>query len=166
MSRTFSEDLTANLRNREAAHDFGEAIAKVDIAFTLAEARRGSGVTQKELASRVGTTQSYIAKLERGDANPSIGRIGRLLAALGMRLSPSIIPMIGLARTYPVQPTLSSGTGWLILKTGHKLLLPFLSPLPAGSIHFLAIHSSSHLSMANYRFNIAWGNPIFIHPFC
>lgn len=109
MSRTFSEDLTANLQNREAAHDFGEAIAKVDIAFTLAEARRGSGVTQKELASRVGTTQSYIAKLERGDANPSIGRIGRLVAALGMRLSPSIIPLMGLVRTYPVQPTLSSG---------------------------------------------------------
>ena len=110
MSRTFSEDLVTDLQNRETAHDFGEAIAKVDIAFTLSEARRGNGVTQKELASRVGTTQSYIAKLERGDANPSIGRIGRLLAALGMRLSTSVIPLMGLGRTYPVQPTLSSGT--------------------------------------------------------
>jgi len=93
MGSTFGEDLERRLESVDSAKEFGEALAKVDIAVTLAEARRERGVTQKDLAARLGTTQSYIAKLERGDANPSIGMIGRLLAVLGLRLSTHVIPL-------------------------------------------------------------------------
>lgn len=93
MRSRFREDLESKLQDREFAKGFGAEAAKTDFALTLAQARLRCGVTQTDLASRLGATQSYIAKLERGDANPTIGAIGRLLAVLGLRLSTSAVPL-------------------------------------------------------------------------
>ncbi len=93
MSRTFREDLERGLQDVEFAREFGAAAAKTDFALTLARARRICQVTQADLANSLGTSQAYIAKLERGDANPTIGRIGELLAVLRLRLSTNTIPL-------------------------------------------------------------------------
>ena len=93
MRRKFSEDLERKLKDAEFAKDFGAALAKADFALTLADARYRCGVTQAYLASRLGTTQAYIAKLERGDANPTIGTMGKIMAVLGWRLSTSAVPL-------------------------------------------------------------------------
>jgi len=93
MSRTFREDLERRLQDIEFAREFGAAAAKTDFALTLAKARRIRQVTQADLANLLGTSQAYIAKLERGDANPTIGRIGELLAVLRLRLSTNTIPL-------------------------------------------------------------------------
>ena len=50
------------------------------------DARRAAGLTQAELARRLGTTQSAVAKLERADANPSVATLDRVLRATGHRL--------------------------------------------------------------------------------
>lgn len=97
MNRTFREDLEKDLQDVEFAREFGASAAKTDFALTLAKARRIYQVTQADLANLLGTSQAYIAKLERGDANPTIGRIGELLAVLGLRLSTSTIPLISSA---------------------------------------------------------------------
>lgn len=97
MNRTFKEDLEKDLQDVEFAREFGASAAKTDFALTLAKARRICQVTQADLANLLGTSQSYIAKLERGDANPTIGRIGELLAVLGLRLSTNTIPLISSA---------------------------------------------------------------------
>jgi len=97
MSRTFREDLEKELQDVDFAREFGVAAAKTDFALTLARARRICQVTQAGLANSLGTSQAYIAKLERGDANPTIGRIGELLAVLGLRLSTNTIPLISSA---------------------------------------------------------------------
>lgn len=87
MTRTFREDLEQNLRDLEFAKMFGAAQAKSSFALTLAKARTKLGLTQKELASKIGVSQGYIAKLEGGEANPTLERIGSLLAMLGLRLT-------------------------------------------------------------------------------
>ena len=51
-------------------------------------AREFTKMTQSALAESAGISQAYIARLERGDANPTIGNIGRLFAC--MWLKPSI----------------------------------------------------------------------------
>lgn len=94
MNRTFKEDLEKDLQDVEFAREFGASAAKTDFALTLAKARRICQVTQADLASLLGTSQSYIAKLERGDANPTIGRIGEFLAVLSLRLSTNTIPLM------------------------------------------------------------------------
>ena len=48
----------------------------------IRDARRASGVTQVELARRLGTTQSAVARLESPAANPRLGTLERALAAL------------------------------------------------------------------------------------
>jgi len=87
MTRTFKEDLSKELRDPDFARMFGAAQAKSSFALTLAKARAKSGLTQKELAMKAGVSQSYIAKLEGGEANPTLERIGSLLAILGLSLT-------------------------------------------------------------------------------
>ena len=57
------------------------------------EARRRAGLTQAELAQRAGTTQSAIARLERGATTPTLETISKLVRAAGFDL------MIGMANT-------------------------------------------------------------------
>ena len=52
----------------------------------IRDARREAGLTQAELAARLGTTQSAIARLERTDSNPRVATLDSALAALGRRL--------------------------------------------------------------------------------
>ncbi len=87
MTRTFEGDLKQELQDPESAKYFGAAQAKSSFALTLAKARAELGLTQKELAAEVGVSQAYIAKLEGGEANPTLERIGSLLAVLGLSLT-------------------------------------------------------------------------------
>jgi transcriptional regulator with XRE-family HTH domain len=44
-------------------------------------------MTQAELASRAGLSQSAIARLERGGSNPTIATLANVIAATGHRLT-------------------------------------------------------------------------------
>lgn len=55
-------------------------------ATVIRRARTTSGLTQAQLATRLGTTQSAIARLERPGSNPRISTLSDLLAATGHRL--------------------------------------------------------------------------------
>ena len=59
----------------------------------IREARRRAGVSQAELARRIGTTQSAIARLERGKTEPSLKRVREILRALGLDLRVGIVPL-------------------------------------------------------------------------
>lgn len=49
-----------------------------------------AGLTQAELARRLGTTQSAVSRLERGHEEPRIARLAFILAACGVRASLTI----------------------------------------------------------------------------
>jgi len=55
------------------------------------EARKRAGLTQTELAERVGTTQSAIARLERGHGHPTMQRISELVEACGLELQVRLV---------------------------------------------------------------------------
>jgi transcriptional regulator with XRE-family HTH domain len=86
MTGTFENDLIQNLKDPEFAKYFGAAQAKSSFAITLSKAREKKNLTQKELAEKAGVSQSYIAKLEGGEANPTLDRIGSLLAVIDLSL--------------------------------------------------------------------------------
>ena len=56
------------------------------LAAALIKARADAGLTQEELAQRMGTTQSAIARLEGGKSRPSTTTLGKLAKATGTRL--------------------------------------------------------------------------------
>jgi transcriptional regulator with XRE-family HTH domain len=53
--------------------------------------RTAQGLTQGELAQRVGTQQSSIARLESGNTQPSLSFLHRVAEALGGRLEVRIV---------------------------------------------------------------------------
>lgn len=55
-------------------------------AETIRSARLRAGLTQRELAERLGTTQSAIARLEAADSNPTVSTLERVLDATGHRM--------------------------------------------------------------------------------
>lgn len=55
-----------------------------DRTDTLAAIRLAKGMSQAQLANGAGTTQSYIARIERGQADPSTEMVTRIAGALGI----------------------------------------------------------------------------------
>lgn len=52
----------------------------------IRRARIDAEMTQAEVAARAGLTQSAIARLERGRANPTVATLDNVIAATGHRL--------------------------------------------------------------------------------
>jgi transcriptional regulator with XRE-family HTH domain len=67
------------------------------IAQDVAERRQELGLSQRELAELVGTTQSAIARLERGGRPPRIDTLLRIADALECDLSVELRPRSGRA---------------------------------------------------------------------
>jgi ribosome-binding protein aMBF1 (putative translation factor) len=65
------------------------------LAVAVAEARVRAGLSQAQLARRMRTTQSTVARLESGRSRPSTRTLDRLARATGHRLKISFEPMRG-----------------------------------------------------------------------
>ena len=65
---------------------------ELTIAQAMLDARKESGLTQKQLSERTGIAQADISKLERGNANPSILTLKRLADAMDMTLKIEFVP--------------------------------------------------------------------------
>ncbi len=87
------KDLKARLMEDPA---FREEYARVDNEYTLIEAmiraRTAAKLTQAEVAERIGTTQSAIARLEGGRVSPSFATLRRYAEATGTRLTVGFEP--------------------------------------------------------------------------
>lgn len=53
-------------------------------AQILHDARKEAGMTQSELAEKIGADKSYISRVERGLTIPSISTFYRMVAAMGL----------------------------------------------------------------------------------
>ncbi len=61
------------------------------LAETLKEQRLLAGLTQQELADKIGTKKSYISKLENGHADIQLSTLFRIFAGLGKKVSLRIL---------------------------------------------------------------------------
>ncbi|MCI1301342.1 helix-turn-helix domain-containing protein [Acetobacter sp.] len=70
--------------------EFRQEYEKVDVEYTLIEemirARVKAHLSQAELAMKIGTTQSAIARLESGRVSPSLTTLRRYAEATGRQL--------------------------------------------------------------------------------
>ena len=61
-------------------------IERIEPNALIREARTAAGLTQAQLARRLGTSQPAVVKLERPGANPTVRTLDRVLRATGHRL--------------------------------------------------------------------------------
>jgi transcriptional regulator with XRE-family HTH domain len=62
------------------------------LASAVIDVRNRAGLTQEELARKMGTTQPVVARLESGRSRPSMRTLERLADATGSRLLISFTP--------------------------------------------------------------------------
>lgn len=82
----FDEYLNEQLKNHEFKAEFDALEPEFAIVQAIIDARKKTGLTQKELSERTGIAQGDISKLENGNANPSINTLKRLAKAMNMSL--------------------------------------------------------------------------------
>ena len=81
----------------ELAKEFGEigtqsraeATAKAWEEYNaqiLLDARKNAGLTQAELAERIGAEKGYISRIERGLIVPSVSTLYRIVSAMGLKV--------------------------------------------------------------------------------
>jgi predicted transcriptional regulator len=64
-----------------------------DAAALIRTARLDAGLTQRALATRAGTTQSVVARIELGEVSPTWATVSRLLDAAGFTLEARLAPL-------------------------------------------------------------------------
>ena len=65
---------------------YREAKEAFEIAERVRQEREHRGVTQAELAARIGSSQPALARLEAGGVTPSFDTLRRIAEALGLEL--------------------------------------------------------------------------------
>lgn len=85
--KTFRQIRARWLKNRSFKKAYDSLGPEFSLISALAQYRRDRGLTQKELADKVGTHQSAIARFESGSYNPSLAFAQKLASALGAKIS-------------------------------------------------------------------------------
>ena len=94
MSTSWTDWLGESLRDPERRCGFGAEGVKTSLAFALVDARESAGMTRAELAEASGVSEAYISKLESGDANPAVGKVGEIFAAMWMKPTVGFAPLM------------------------------------------------------------------------
>ena len=71
--------------------EIAQSDMRVALITALVQARQEQGISQRDLEAMSGVKQPQIARMERGDANPQLDSILRVLAPLGKTLA--IVPI-------------------------------------------------------------------------
>ena len=89
----FRAFLNEQMKDPEFKTEYDALEDEFVIIQAMIDARKKSGLTQRQLAERTGIAQSDISKMENGNANPSLRTLKRLAAGMGMRLKFEFAPM-------------------------------------------------------------------------
>ena len=85
--KTWGEVKTRLLQDSEFAGEVKKLELEYQIINQIIKARIEQNMTQEDLARKVGTRQSNISRLEKGNANPSLQFLKKVAQGLGKELS-------------------------------------------------------------------------------
>jgi transcriptional regulator with XRE-family HTH domain len=93
MRNTLKNFKTRAFARTDVRREYEKLKEEFELLDEILQARAEAGLTQAELAARIGTTQSAVARLETaiGKHSPSIGTLKRYAAALGYRLQVRLV---------------------------------------------------------------------------
>ena len=76
---------------------------KDTVATNLRRIRHAKGLTQEEMADRIGLSSRYIGSIERGAASPTVTVLGKLAQALAVEPAKLVSPGPSRRRTGPTK---------------------------------------------------------------
>lgn len=85
--QSWDEVKAARSQSPERRRGHEKAGRAIRLATEIRALREARGLSQRELAERVGTTQSAIARLEGGNISPSLPTLDKIAEALDAELS-------------------------------------------------------------------------------
>ena len=74
------------LENPEVRQEYDALQEEFSLIDQLITMRTKAGLTQEDVAKKLGTNKSNISRLERGRSNPSWGTLNKYAAACGFRV--------------------------------------------------------------------------------
>ncbi|MEQ3236116.1 helix-turn-helix domain-containing protein [Bacteroides cellulosilyticus] len=72
-------------------NDFERGAEAFILAERLKEERLKAGLTQEQLAAKIGTKKTYISRIENGKADVQLSTLFRIFEGLGKRVSLTIL---------------------------------------------------------------------------
>ncbi len=91
--RTWDEVKRERADSPARGRGYERAGRTIRLAMEIHELREKRGLSQRELAERLGTTQSAAARLEAGNVSPSLPTLDRVAEALGVELVVSFVDL-------------------------------------------------------------------------
>lgn len=88
----FNDYLSQKMKDPAFKAEYDALDPEFSIIQAMIDARKASGLTQKQLADKTGIAQADISKLENGSANPSLRTLRRLAEGMGMQLKLEFVP--------------------------------------------------------------------------
>ena len=82
----YDEYVASKLMDPKFRSEYDALEPEFAIIRAMIEARKNTGLTQKQLAERTGMAQGDISKIENGNGNPSLKTLKRLASAMDMKL--------------------------------------------------------------------------------
>lgn len=82
----FDDFLKEQMNDQEFKTEYEALEPEFSVIRALIDARKATGISQKQLAKLTGIHQADISKLENGSANPSLKTLQRIAAGMGMKL--------------------------------------------------------------------------------
>lgn len=83
----FRAYLNEELKNKEFKKLFDEYGKQLEISYQILQLRKAKKMSQNELAKRIGTTQSNVARMESGNENFTISFLNKVAVALNKELT-------------------------------------------------------------------------------
>ena len=75
----------------KSREEFDKETEAFCLALTLKEERLRAGLTQEQLAEKIGTKKTYISRLENGKSDIQLKTLFRIFESLGKRVSVTIL---------------------------------------------------------------------------
>jgi ribosome-binding protein aMBF1 (putative translation factor) len=82
----FSEYLSKQLKNPVIKKHYDKYGKQLEIAYKILQARKQAGISQAQLAKKIDTKQSNIARMEAGEQNFTTETLEKIAAALNRKL--------------------------------------------------------------------------------
>lgn len=84
---TFNDYLAQELKDPEFRRLFDEYGRQLEISYQILQLRKKKKMSQAQLAKKIGTTQSNVARIEGGQQNFTVGLLDKIAHALGKNLT-------------------------------------------------------------------------------